>query len=780
MNTRIHFLALLLLMQVPMRAQPVHPRLFFGGDDIPALRQKITKEPWKSMYQKLLADRNKNGGASVELGTGTPAGEYDQSVVAQRHAFLYVLTGDEAYAQRARDMVNLRINDATGDNAWGTDNARGLNMYWHGSRVSLAFDWCYKSAAWQARVSQTNAKPFRQLVSEKLLLHGNAIYTSGGYNQSKDAASNWQGGRFGSGGLCLLATDQAVAPADLHDCYDKVVLFLRSNFGTSSESRGWNIEGLGYNYFPMGNYVGPFGIAMRRADPQRDIRTACEGALWTYWTTFAATTAAFASDGTGIRPDFGDDNPGTAGEGVYGQAFYYSPEELKPGLLHVYDRLWGAQGNQSYDPSRGGTIYSILYHPGDTLAAEDPMSIDKWRDGFVDTGGNGFFTWRNRYRDKDDMVSQLYVKLRGNRGHNGPDALSFRIIGLDTPFTVGGGRDTPGRWQGQNTLYPVSPSTVTSVNSISSLSGSIAAPPVSKRDGGGHLVSEISTNNLGVNDHKRRFIADHSPASGAAAVYVISDSSTNGQYWQLNTVENNLITTSGNTFTVHGAGGNTMRGTILYPTSNFRFSVGTRPRGSNYSSYANNNFVHFQSDDGCYLVVLTCIRAGQSHPVVSATGSWAGPSPVGTVTAGNLSVHLNGDAVTYPWSMAQFTRTYFGSAQPPSALSAPDADPDGDGIRNLMEYALGGNPLEADQATITPALAEQDYLTLTFTRPIGRTDAAFYLRSSGNLQNWETLTEEQARVTKTLNRDATETIKLRDAVPAGKGPRFLQLQVTKP
>ncbi len=71
----------------------------------------------------------------------------------------------------------------------------------------------------------------------------------------------------------------------------------------------------------------------------------------------------------------------------------------------------------------------------------------------------------------------------------------------------------------------------------------------------------------------------------------------------------------------------------------------------------------------------------------------------------------------------------------------------------------------------------QDYLTFTYTRPIGRTDAAFFLRSSGNLQNWETRTEEQALVTKTLNRDATETIKLRDAVPAGEGPRFLQLKV---
>ncbi len=94
-----------------------------------------------------------------------------------------------------------------------------------------------------------------------------------------------------------------------------------------------------------------------------------------------------------------------------------------------------------------------------------------------------------------------------------------------------------------------------------------------------------------------------------------------------------------------------------------------------------------------------------------------------------------------------------------------------------MEYALGENPLEPSPPAITSALDGQNYLTLTYTRPADRTNAAHFLRSSGDLLNWETRSEVQALVEKTVNRDATETITLRDVVPAGETPRFLQLQV---
>ena len=75
-------------------------------------------------------------------------------------------------------------------------------------------------------------------------------------------------------------------------------------------------------------------------------------------------------------------------------------------------------------------MWSIIHHPGDAVAETNPMNIPEWREAFIDTGGNGFMTWRNAYQDEHDQIAQLYLKLRGNKGHSGPDALTFRMIAL--------------------------------------------------------------------------------------------------------------------------------------------------------------------------------------------------------------------------------------------------------------------------------------------------------------------------------------------------------------
>jgi hypothetical protein len=146
-----------------------------------------------------------------------------------------------------------------------------------------------------------------------------------------------------------------------------------------------------------------------------------------------------------------------------GFAFAFCPPELHPGMKFWYDRTVGLRGDRTFDNARFGTIASILYYPGAAVPEKDPMTMPGWRALFLDPAGNGFFTWRNRYRDTGDLVAQVYVKRRGNRGHSGPDALSFRILGLDTLWAVGGGRYGP-KWNGQdaylrsmNTLYPADP-----------------------------------------------------------------------------------------------------------------------------------------------------------------------------------------------------------------------------------------------------------------------------------------------------------------------------------
>jgi hypothetical protein len=239
------------------------------------------------------------------------------------------------------------------------------------------------------------------------------------------------------------------------------------------------------------------------------------------------------------------------------------------------------------------------------------------------------------------------VKLRGNRGHNGPDALSFRIAGLDTLWAVGGGRygkkvgGMDAYLRNMNTLYPGDPD---GPISTSEQSGRLVGNPVARPDGGGYAVARIAQNNVGVKNHQRWFIADHSPASGAEASYVVCDTSDDGRFWQFCTLETNKITTKDNTFTITNASGDMLRGTVLYPAGPVKFTTGVRDRGSDVGEVKRNNFVHFSSEDGTYLVVMTLVKKGRTPPVVALQGT-VGKAPAAKIAIGRSLLTITGDQI---------------------------------------------------------------------------------------------------------------------------------------
>ena len=231
-----------------------------------------------------------------------------------------------------------------------------------------------------------------------------------------------------------------------------------------------------------------------------------------------------------------------------------------------------------------------------------------------------------------------------------PDSLSFRIQGADTAWAVGGGRygvryaGCDAYWLSQDTLYPADPDAGVKT---SRHAGTLVGAPVVRSDGGGHVVATTDLNNVGVANHTRRFVAEFGEKTGADAAYVICDTSDNGAFWQMCSLEENAFTTEGNTFTLTARNGATMKGTVLYPAGDLHFKTGTRPRGSRFLTDT-NSFLHLQSQDGSYLIVLTVAKKGVAHPAVSATGTW-GREPDGTVRIGDFSVAIQGTSVIpYP------------------------------------------------------------------------------------------------------------------------------------
>ncbi len=98
-------------------------------------------------------------------------------------------------------------------------------------------------------------------------------------------------------------------------------------------------------------------------------------------------------------------------------------------------------------------------------------------------------------------------------------------------------------------------------------------------------------------------------------------------------------------------------------------------------------------------------------------------------------VDINDPALTgyAGFRAAQFTV----SEQANDAISGPAADPDGDGLNNLLEYALGLAPKTADASAALPVVTTtaNDWV-FTYTRPVSRSDLVYAVHASTNLTTW--------------------------------------------
>lgn len=75
----------------------------------------------------------------------------------------------------------------------------------------------------------------------------------------------------------------------------------------------------------------------------------------------------------------------------------------------------------------------------------------------------------------------------------------------------------------------------------------------------------------------------------------------------------------------------------------------------------------------------------------------------------------------------------------PAATGAPAADPDHDGLPNLLEFALGADPNTPDSAllpTLVPAAGAPTRLTYTFTTPLAPDDPALQVEFTRDLTRW--------------------------------------------
>ena len=116
-------------------------------------------------------------------------------------------------------------------------------------------------------------------------------------------------------------------------------------------------------------------------------------------------------------------------------------------------------------------------------------------------------------------------------------------------------------------------------------------------------------------------------------------------------------------------------------------------------------------------------------------------------------------------------------------ISGPTADPDNDGVSNLLEYAFGLEPKTVNTNNVKPQVGTVkidgvDYLTLKYRRLVpALLDLTYTPQATGDLKGvWDAT---PVRLSGEANGDGTETVTYRDATPlVGATKRFLRLKVT--
>jgi hypothetical protein len=180
--------------------------------------------------------------------------------------------------------------------------------------------------------------------------------------------------------------------------------------------------------------------------------------------------------------------------------------------------------------------------------------------------------------------------------------------------------------------------------------------------------------------------------------------------------------------------------------------------------------------------------ANATNPINAVTFSKAGnyllrlsASDSEVTVCDDLAVNVNVNTNFYDDWIAQFF------PEIGNDYSQTGSDPDGDGMVNLVEFALGTTPTIFGTnyfSETEPGLpigeilnvGGTNFLSLRARRPMNRGGILYRAEASSDLANWSTILQSAATIT---NSDGTEMISFRDTIPVGENSaRFMRLKIS--
>ena len=600
---------------------PVHPRALLHAEEVGVVRERITREPYRSAFN-LLKEQTRLLETDLHESLHDP--RY-LARLAKLQAFMHLLTDEVSWAEKA--YVNLTLVDEKSD-LISNIVYRGLDRATVLRDMAMVYDLCYHS--WSSGAQSHITDLLWQLMV--------SVASNMGFEANYPLASNWMGVRYAS--VMLAATvwnDPIHRPGmDEEEWYSheageppltrqrsRALPFLWDNIKRLEEHvsvniypNGWNSESVNYSGYNA-SFILPALIALQNYHKGRhfDLQSYMPNAMNALWAYSIVYLSIQNNNTPGIHPNLSVDDP-SIGSQLFSMAMRAYPTKQKPFIK------WMKQ--YTFDPDTyeywGEQLFYTIIWDDETIMAENPAHAG-WLTYVDETPGVLLF--RNRYQDQNDIVAAFTANSARGQGHKSRDNLTFRIVGLGVPWVIGPGRT--GMLHGQTNLFP--DKTFDVLRNVPDMKGVLHEYAFSD-DGSGSALASGSC--FGLDNHVRNFQVDYSGESGAAAVFIIEDQSDNGFRWRMNTPEFNRFTPLEHGYLLTAPNGATLQATVIsennqanglqIETTKVRFG-GETTRLNPGICYIGHCYKNSKAIDvvghANLVVVITLQPQGQFHPHVT-------------------------------------------------------------------------------------------------------------------------------------------------------------------
>jgi len=201
-----------------------HPYLYFTAKDVPALRERIRREPFASRWKVFMANADRYLSVPPPVPQRAMSASRNSLGVAGTTAFAYVMTGDRRYGMRAKIELLSLVQATKWNTGYSWNRGADLSTAELGVTFALVWDWCY----------DLFSRPEREAVREAVVRMAITPYLQS-VEQYHDwwvdnPVTNWCGVVHGGCGLAGLAlydeSPEARRAAD--HAWDGLQKFLRS------------------------------------------------------------------------------------------------------------------------------------------------------------------------------------------------------------------------------------------------------------------------------------------------------------------------------------------------------------------------------------------------------------------------------------------------------------------------------------------------------------------------------------------------------------------------